>query len=93
MNAKTTISAKGQVVIPKEIRDAFGFGPGQVLDVVKTQTGVLLVPEQKKSGRGSAEIFARLREIAPPWHGPPASIEEMDKAVDAMMAARPKDDI
>jgi len=93
MNAKTTMSAKGQVVIPKEVRDALGFTPGQTLDVVRMQGGVLLTPTNKKSGRSAEEILARIREIAPAWHGPPVSIEEMDRAVDAMFAAKPKDEI
>lgn len=93
MNAKTTLSAKGQVVIPKEIREALGLEPGQQLDVVRMHGGVLLTPVHKKSGRTSAEIFARLREIAPPWEGPPVSIEEMDQAIDEMFASRSKDEI
>lgn len=92
MNARTTLSAKGQVVIPKEVRDALGLEPGQQLDVVRMHGGVLLTPVYRKSGRTSEEIFARIREIAPPWEGPPVSIEEMDRAVDAMFAARSKDD-
>ena len=93
MNAKTTMSAKGQVVIPKEVRDALGLRPGQTLDVVRTGGGVLLTPEHKKSGRSTEEIFERLREIVPPYHGPPVSIEDMDRAVDAMFAAKRRDDI
>ncbi|MES2096696.1 MAG: AbrB/MazE/SpoVT family DNA-binding domain-containing protein [Pseudomonadota bacterium] len=93
MNAKTTLSAKGQVVIPKDVRDALGLKPGQVLDVVRTGNGVLLTVPHQKSGRSAEEIFARIREIAPKWEGPPVSIEDMDRAVDAMFAARGKDDI
>ncbi|MDG2533386.1 AbrB/MazE/SpoVT family DNA-binding domain-containing protein [Sphingomonas sp. HITSZ_GF] len=93
MNAKTTLSAKGQVVIPKEVRDALGLLPGQVLEVVRTGNGVLLTPQRRKSGRTAEEIFARIREIAPPWNGPPVSIEDMDRAVDAMFAAKSKDEI
>ncbi len=93
MNAKTTLSAKGQVVIPKDVRDALGLKPGQVLNVVRTANGVLLTVPHQKSGRTTEEIFARLREIAPKWEGPPVTIEEMDRAVDGMFAARPRDDI
>lgn len=93
MNTQTTLSGKGQVVIPKDVRDALGLVPGQKLDVVRAGNGVLLRPILQKSGRTTEEIFAHLREIAPKWEGPPVSIEEMDRAIDAMFAARPKDDI
>jgi AbrB family looped-hinge helix DNA binding protein len=90
MNAKTTLSAKGQVVIPKDVRDALGLKPGQELNVIRTESGVLLTPVFKKSGRTTGEIFRELRKLYR-HEGPPATIEEMDAAVDAMFAAR--DDI
>ena len=93
MHAQTTLSGKGQVVIPKDVRDALGLVPGQKLDVVKAGNGVLLRPILQKSGRTAEEIFANLREIAPKWEGPPVSIAEMDRAIDAMVAARSEDDI
>ncbi len=82
------MSGKGQVVIPKDVRDALGFVAGQKLDVIPSGDGVFLRPAARKTGRSAEEIFARLREIAPPWEGPPATIEAMDRAVDAMMRAR-----
>lgn len=88
MNVRTTMSGKGQVVIPKDVRDALGFVAGQKLDVIPSGDGVFLRPAARKTGRSAEEIFARLREIAPPWEGPPATIEDMDRAVDAMMRAR-----
>lgn len=84
MNAKTTLSAKGQVVIPKDVRDALGLKPGQVLDVRRAGNGVLLSVSQQKSGRTADEIFAKLREIAPKWEGPPVTDEQMKDAVDTM---------
>lgn len=93
MNAQTTLSEKGQVVIPKDVRDALGFVVGQKLEVIRSGNGVFLRPVLEKSGRTTEEIFAHLREIVPKWEGPPVSIEDMDRAVDAMFAARPKDDI
>jgi len=84
MNAKTTVSAKGQVVIPKDVRDALGLKPGQVLNVQQTMNGVLLTIPHKKSGRTAEEIIARIREIAPKWEGPPVTDEMMDAAIDKM---------
>lgn len=83
MNAKTTLSAKGQVVIPKDVRDSLGLKPGQTLDVIQTGGGVLLKPAVQKSGRSFDEITARIR--ARYTHkGPPVPIEEMNAAVDQM---------
>ncbi|MES2058506.1 MAG: AbrB/MazE/SpoVT family DNA-binding domain-containing protein [Pseudomonadota bacterium] len=93
MNAQTTLSEKGQVVIPKDVRDALGFVPGQRLEVIRSGNGVFLRPVQQKSGRTTDEILARIREIRPPYMGPPATIEEMNAAVDAMFAAKSKDEI
>lgn len=93
MNALTTLSEKGQVVIPKDVRDALGFATGQKLEVTPSGNGVFLRPVQQKSGRSADEIFARLREIAPSWQGKAVSIEEMDHAVDAMVGQRSRDDI
>lgn len=87
MNAKTTLSAKGQVVIPKDVRDQLGFTSGQVFDVVPMGGGVLLKPQHKKSGRSFDEIMVGIK--ARYYHkGPPVSIEEMDDAVAQMFRDR-----
>lgn len=83
MNAKTILSAKGQVVIPKDVRDRLGLVPGQTLDVVAMGGGVLLKPQAKKSGRSFDQIMAEIRSLYT-HKGPPVSIEEMDAGVDRM---------
>lgn len=81
MNAKTTLSAKGQVVIPKDVRDHLGLKPGQQLDVIETAGGVLLRPAFQKSGRSFDEITASIRKIMGKYKGPPLTIEEIDAAI------------
>ena len=80
MNAKTILSAKGQVVIPKDVRDHLGLKPGQQLDVIETAGGVLLRPVFQKSGRTTEEILNNLRELASEYKGPPIPVEEIDSA-------------
>ena len=93
VTATTSLSAKGQVVIPKDVRDALGFLPGQKFDVVKSGDGVFLRPQLKKSGRTTDEIMEEIRRIRPPHVGPAATIEEMNAAVDAMFANEWRDTV
>ena len=40
--ASTTVSSKGQVVIPREVREAHGWEPGTVLVIEEQGDGILL---------------------------------------------------
>jgi AbrB family looped-hinge helix DNA binding protein len=87
MNAKTTLSAKGQVVIPKDVRDQLGLSPGQVLDVVPMGGGVLLKPQHRKSGRSFDEIMVSIKARYQ-HQGPPVAIPDMDEAITQMVQDR-----
>ena len=86
MTAQTRLSAKGQVVIPKDVRDRLGLLEGTVFDVVERGNEVVL----KRHGFGDATsgaeaVAAAVREIQSfyRYDGPPVSIEDMDRAIDA----------
>ena len=85
MNAQTKISAKGQVVIPKAVRDRLHWGEGEELEVVEAAGGILLRRKSQRPERISVDEF--MRRI-PPYKGPPVSLEEMDQAVLDEAAAR-----
>lgn len=85
MAAQTRVSAKGQVVIPKEVRERLRLVPGRVLDVVETADGVLLRPQSEPRERISFDEF---RARVPRHGGPAASIEEMNRAVARMFAEK-----
>jgi AbrB family looped-hinge helix DNA binding protein len=54
MSEQTVISSKGQVVIPKAIREAFGWDHGTKLSVAVDENGVVLRPTPTKRGRSEA---------------------------------------
>ena len=44
-----TVTSKGQITIPKRVRDLLGIGPGSVVDFERAEDGrVVLVKIQKK---------------------------------------------
>lgn len=77
MNARTTLSAKGQVVIPKDVRDRLKLAPGDKLDVVERPDGVLLRKQPAKTGEDFDTITKRIRALVN-YTGPVVSIEEMN---------------
>lgn len=91
MTATTKLSAKGQVVIPADVRRQLGLKPGQTLQVRKAAGGVMLTPIQEKSGRSTDELIAELRKIYT-HKGRPATLEDMDRAVERMFAERGRED-
>jgi AbrB family looped-hinge helix DNA binding protein len=86
MNAYTSISGKGQVVIPKQVRDRLQLVPGDRLEVVERPDGILLRRHHRKSAGSFEEITARIRSRMT-YDGPPVSLEEMDRAVGDMWAS------
>jgi AbrB family looped-hinge helix DNA binding protein len=69
-----TMTSKGQLTIPKEIRERLGLKPGDKVDFVPT---------------GDAEVSVRKRQVVPlrelfgtfPTNGVTLTIEEMDEAI------------
>ncbi len=60
----TKVSEKGQVVIPKEIRDKLGFTEGSKLIVIATQDAVVLQRIETVAGRVKIrEILDRIRAV------------------------------
>lgn len=54
------ITSKGQVTIPKELRDELGFLPGTEVEFVRDETGVRVVKSPGK--RRGEEVVRHLRE-------------------------------
>lgn len=83
MNAETKVSAKGQVVIPKSVRDELDWPTGTRLQVEKVGGTVTLRPIKGERGRLTIEEFIARR---PKYKGPPLSLEEIDARLEQAMA-------
>ena len=80
MNVQTRVSSKGQIVIPKDVRDRLHIAAGDRLEVVERPDGVLLRKNAAKSGKTFEECVAIIRQ-AIKYDGPPVSIEEMNESI------------
>jgi AbrB family looped-hinge helix DNA binding protein len=78
MNAETKMSAKGQVVIPKELRERLDWAAGTELEIEESLDGLILRRKQPHRRRLTLEEFRARR---PKHVGPPLSLEEMDAAL------------
>ena len=79
----TTLSTKGQVILPASIRRARAWGAGTRLEIEETPDGVLLKPAPLFPRTEPDEVFGSLPHV-----GPPVSLEEMDLAVAAEAGRR-----
>ncbi len=60
----TTVTSKGQVTIPKRVRDLLGIKPGSAIDFELTPSGDVLLRHGKRKVKQPAQRFASLRGIA-----------------------------
>ncbi|ESY78668.1 AbrB family transcriptional regulator [Mesorhizobium sp. LNHC221B00] len=72
----TTVSTKGQVILPSAIRKRRDWGAGTRLQVEDTPEGVLLKPAPAFAESRPEEVFGSL-----PRSGKPKTLEEMDAGV------------
>ena len=79
----TTISTKGQVILPKAIRDRLRWGTGMQLEVETTAEGVLLRAAPVFAPTRPDDVFASLHH-----DGPPKTVEEMETGILAEVRQR-----
>lgn len=80
----TKLSAKGQVVLPKGVRDAHGWTPGVEFVVENTPSGVLLRPRSVKRAGRIADLAGKLRRKGRRR----VSLKAMKAAIEAEVRAR-----
>lgn len=81
MTAQTRLSAKGQVVIPKDVRDRLGLTEGMVFDVIERGDEVVLKVPNRRKTVSLEEAEARIRKIYQ-HKGPPIPIERLSWSPD-----------
>jgi AbrB family looped-hinge helix DNA binding protein len=79
----TTVSTKGQVILPKAIRDRRKWAAGTRLIVEETPDGVLLKPAPLFKPTRHEDVAGMLA-----YSGPAKTIEEMDAAIEAEVKRR-----
>lgn len=72
----TTVSTKGQVILPKAIRDELSWTEGTRLTVERTEAGVLLKEERSIPRTDPDKVFGMLK-----YKGKPKTLKEMDAGV------------
>lgn len=75
MNSHTRLSAKGQVVIPKDVRERMKLVPGARFSVTESAGRLILDPLDQPSPFKRTTIDD-IRKW-PAWHGEPKSVEEI----------------
>lgn len=76
MPVTTTLSTKGQVILPKSVRTQRKWKAGQRFEVEDTPEGVLLRPEGLFPRTRYEDVYGSAGYI-----GPPKIIEEMDAGI------------
>ncbi len=82
----TVISTKGQVILPKAIRDQLQWGAGTRLTVENTPDGVLLKSTPMFAATSVDALFGSMRQT-----GPALSIDDMNAAIAKEAERRARD--
>ncbi len=69
----STLTSKGQITLPKNVRQELGLGVGDKVDFVKVEGGFKLVPLRKDIRDLKGKFAGRVKR--------PVTLEEMDDAV------------
>ncbi len=80
MGARATLTSKGQITIPKEVRERLSLGPGDTIEFVEEAGRTWLKPRNI----AVSDMFGMLGE---PRAGKGSSQQEMDEAVREAVAA------
>lgn len=71
--SQATMTSKGQITIPKDVRDALGLEPGVKIDFIRVNDGEYRL---RPKNLHVSDLFGIIK-----YDGPPISIEEMNEAI------------
>jgi AbrB family looped-hinge helix DNA binding protein len=72
----TQLSSKGQVIIPKMLRDRYKWNPGQRLSVIDTGDGIILKPLNVFKNSELNDVAGILK-----YKGKGVSLDQMEEAI------------
>lgn len=81
MNVRAKISSKGQLVLPKAVRDAYDLGPGSEVEIESAGDTILLRPRKRKPRTGRAYTVDEVAGFLK-YDGPPIAVEDMNRLVE-----------
>lgn len=76
-------STKGQLVVPKELRDIYNWSAGTAIELVDEGDGVKIKPIAGKKRYTIDDLYGML-----PYSGPPKTLEDMQRGIDEAMTER-----
>lgn len=84
MTIVTKVSAKGQVVIPKDVRDAMGWPQGTALEITRGESSLTLSMRKTAQPDFNRRAWlAEMRDIVK-YDGPRYDDEDWKESIDAM---------
>ena len=78
MGFEITLSSKGQIVLPKDVRDALDLKPGEKLTLERVGRRIIIEQSAPPRKRISYEEF---RRRVPRYEGPPVAVEDMTSRI------------
>ena len=77
----TRLSSKGQLVLPKSVRDARGWEGGTVFDVIDGGKNAVTLVKREQDAEGRKMTLEEFRKLALKYDGPPVTDKMIKEAV------------
>ncbi len=86
MGSEITMSSKGQIVIPKDVRDALGIAAGEKFSLSRVGSRIVL---ELADDEGRQKIsYEEFRRRVPAYDGPRVAVEDMTAPIARLFGTR-----